>query len=55
MKVMGSLYVDPHGGVILDISRANLSGFALVTMSHKFDIGRSEGGGGGGREGEGAV
>ena len=48
MKVMGSLYIDPHGGVILDISRANLSGFALVVCHTSFDIGRLEGRGGGG-------
>ena len=43
MKVMGSLYVDPHGGVILDISRANLSGFAWWLCHTSFDIGQEGG------------
>ena len=47
-EVMGSLYVDPHGGVILDISRADLSGFAWWLCHTSFDIGRGGGGGGGG-------
>ena len=50
MKVMGSLYVDPHGGVILDISRANLSGFAWWLCHTRGLILAGGGGGGGGEE-----